>query len=258
MGKLTKGLLALVVLASVASVPSYAYIIGDGSISDIAGVTPFSDWSPSNPNVDWAGGGAELNKGGVNNTSVLADFGGPHFDDSASNVYFALVTSFPQAGVLKDGVLYRPGDIAINLYGSNFDYGVKTNTLSGFGNVGDVYATTPGNWVLPHGSTGFPTNGPSEFVGGSLLGNIGAQFAYTELAGFPSNGVPTYAIPKSWLGNPGVGEDITLRWTMSCGNDDIGIKGDIDTPPLPEPASMLLMGAGLMGAAFFRKKKTSV
>jgi hypothetical protein len=47
------------------------------------------------------------------------------------------------------------------------------------------------------------------------------------------------------------GGDISLRWTMSCGNDYL----EITTAPIPEPSTYLLLGSGIMGLAFWRRRR---
>ena len=46
--------------------------------------------------------------------------------------------------------------------------------------------------------------------------------------------------------------NFTAHFTMECGNDDLIAQG---TAPVPEPATILLMGFGLFGIAGFTRKK---
>ena len=50
--------------------------------------------------------------------------------------------------------------------------------------------------------------------------------------------------------------DLGFHWTMTCGNDVIeGIAPGGDRPPVPEPATMILLGSGLLGFAGLGRKK---
>ncbi len=50
------------------------------------------------------------------------------------------------------------------------------------------------------------------------------------------------------------GLSVDAHWTMSCGNDTV--NGNFDVAPVPEPATMLLFGTGLVGlAGRLRRKK---
>ncbi len=49
--------------------------------------------------------------------------------------------------------------------------------------------------------------------------------------------------------------DFTAHFTMECGNDDLMGQG---TAPVPEPATIVLMGVGLLGIAGFTRKKLNL
>jgi hypothetical protein len=240
-----------------AAVPSQAYVyVVDGALNDW-GVSPFVNWTPSaSPTIDWAGGPGETDRGGPGNTRDLGSFGGEqfdveafYFDDTQDALKFALVTSFPQGGVTEDGIDFRTGDIAIGLNGSSvYTLGVKTTGAD----FGKLYLNP--TWSLPNGNVGFPENGFSEFTGGTYLGNT--SLVYTNL-GIDDNGYPNYvvegSISKSLLPFLAAGDQVELKYAMSCGNDDITINGTVDNP-VPEPASLALFGLGTLGLGFFKRK----
>ena len=205
-------------------------------------------WDPGIPGV-FVWQEDEVGSGGY----VGPAYGGQNYDVEAvlatfddENLYVAIATGFPQAG--RDG--WDAGDIAFDLgddgtwdYAlviSNYLDGVETRGLT----LGGFYEVT--NWQDVYYS-GHSESNPFRMANGTLLETT--DFAYVD---DPDHSFPRYfieaAIPLSLFGGPV--HEVTIHWTMECGND----YGEV-VAHTPEPASILLAGAGLFAVSMFLRRR---
>lgn len=264
MGKKTAllGLFICGLILTWASCAFAAYSL-DGYLSDW-GVTPFTDWTPWDSRVDWVeedhyarwypayiGHGAMPIGGEPNDIEAF------YFDDDPSFVYFALVTSYPfhRAG---------SGDIAIGFGAAGYEYGIKVRGLDVYGhNFVSLKQLRPGeDWT--YGA--IPSRGPVYLAAG-VGEDIGLAEIYywnaTYMLG-PYNEPGT--LNHTWVmegrmnrllfdGLASQGNIMRLHNSMECSNDYLDLKGDFDTPRIPEPATLALISLGMLGFGVVRKKR---
>ena len=165
------------------------------------------------------------------------------------------------------GVL-SPGDLFIDTDGDDvWDYFVDLTSWTtsgptnpdpgdGYYNLYEIDLTTNPTYILSTGNWSgwnIRQNHPVGY-GGSLddLTLVGqAHFDGWDSSAPESTYTFTFVDPVT--GEPLVpldGPSFTLGWAVNCGNDVI-----YETLPIPEPASLLLLGSGLFGLGYLGRKK---
>ena len=243
--------------------------------------------------TEWTIDGTEYFTGGDgirgDDGSSIYNYGGQNFDVEYislfiddTNLYFGLQTGFElNYKEYASGRYLYPGDIALGFnpvgtdpqqrdYQFGFKFTIPEIQGENYGQSGVQYVAELETYFQPNWSdpTIFDDAGPYNVSSGTTM-NPGYEAKYKRFGGTSGNpdrntleasvSLAAIAGKLSEIGINPSSSDVTIHWTMQCGNDYLDHTIAFNAPvPIPEPATFLLFATGLFGLGAVKRKNFQV
>jgi hypothetical protein len=278
-----------IVLASVLSFTALSVqaIAIDGNLSDWGILV--ADGTSSQPiGTNYSGLRTDLTGYHLEDTNDLSNsyylgpnYGGQNYDGEffgalldGSTLYLSILSGQrPDNGSSSYGGLFSPGDIRIEtslgVFGIEVGGGAVGNTGAAIteGANGSTYRVNSSGYTTGHTSLSTQTTGsvwldadwildpisprqPVQMSINSSSTMVGtADYIFTRNSVTRQHSIIELALDMNMFGGATLYD---MYWLPSCGNDELRISTQISS--VPEPASVALLGLGLLGIAFMRRR----